>query len=70
MITSFEDLFGVDSDKEIKVSLAYGTDIEAANKVMDLIKEKYNVKESFVHQIGSAVAVHGGPGLLAIAATW
>ncbi|WP_350344186.1 DegV family protein [Proteinivorax tanatarense] len=70
MVNCMEELFSIDSQKEVKVAMAYGTDRKNAEKVMEKIKEKYNVTESMIYQIGSAVAVHGGPGLLAISVTW
>lgn len=69
-INSFEKLFNVDRSKPISIALAYGTDKAYAENVLQRMKEKYNVKEGYVFQTGIAIAVHGGPNLLAACGTW
>ncbi len=69
-VNSFEQLFNVDSQKPIRIALAYGTDKEYAEEVLAKLKEKYNVTEGYVFQTGIAIAVHGGPNLLAACGTW
>ncbi|WP_353893810.1 DegV family protein [Proteinivorax hydrogeniformans] len=70
MVNCMSDLFSIDENKEVKVAMAYGADRIDAEKIMEQIKEKYNVTESMIYQMGSAVAVHGGPGLLAMSVSW
>lgn len=69
-INAFEKLFNVDKTKPISIALAYGTDKAYAEEVLEKMKEKYNVKEGYVFQTGVAIAVHGGPNLLAACGTW
>ncbi|SHK21435.1 EDD domain protein, DegV family [Anaerobranca californiensis DSM 14826] len=69
-IDAFEKLFGVDQNKPIRIALAYGTDKEYAQEVLEKLKEKYNVQQGYIFQTGIAIAVHGGPNLLAACGTW
>lgn len=54
--------------KEQTIGISHGDDLKAANKLKDMIIDKFDLSpEQFViHSIGGAVGAHAGPGTLAL----
>lgn len=68
---SIEDLFHrmektvVDPDGQI-VFISHGDCAEEANELADMIKEKWNVQQILVSEIGPVIGAHAGPGTVAL----
>ncbi len=56
---------GRDLDQQT-VGIVYGMEKESADKVAELLKEKYHVKDVLVSRVGCAIGAHTGPGVLGI----
>lgn len=50
----------------LTITLSHGDDIEAANKVKELIEEEFGPKEFVINYVGSAIGSHSGPGTIAL----
>lgn len=48
------------------IGISHGDDIENAEKLASMIKEKYTPKEIIIHTVGSAIGAHSGPGTIAL----
>ncbi|WP_430787717.1 DegV family protein [Virgibacillus flavescens] len=48
------------------VGISHGDDLENANALAEIIKEKFNPKDIQIEMVGSAIGAHAGPGSLAI----
>jgi len=48
------------------IGINHGDDIESAQKMAELIKEKFETKDVLINYIGCAIGAHSGPGTLAI----
>lgn len=48
------------------VMIAHGDCIEEANYVADLVKEKLTVEQVLIHNIGTVIGSHTGPGVMAV----
>ena len=48
------------------IFITHGDDLEGANKLKDLIIEKFATKEFTINTIGAAIGAHAGPGTIAI----
>ncbi|GIO25731.1 DegV family protein [Ornithinibacillus bavariensis] len=48
------------------IGISHGDDLERAEKLADMIKEKFGVKEFVIEYVGSAIGAHSGPGTLAL----
>jgi DegV family protein with EDD domain len=48
------------------VGINHGDDLDTAEYIRDSIKEKYNVKNFMINDIGSAIGSHTGPGVIGI----
>jgi DegV family protein with EDD domain len=48
------------------VFITHGDDLEAANKLKDLIKEAYGERKFVISPVGSTIGAHSGPGTLAV----
>ncbi|WP_404451717.1 DegV family protein [Virgibacillus necropolis] len=48
------------------IGISHGDDLKTAEKLAELIKEKFNPKEIQIEMVGSAVGSHAGPGTLAL----
>ncbi len=54
-----------DPQKQL-VMVGHGDCLEDAEYVMNLIKEKFTVKESIIHYLDPVIGAHSGPGTLAV----
>lgn len=48
------------------VFICHADAMEDANKLADLVKEKYGVKDAFIGNLGAVIGSHAGPGTLAL----
>lgn len=46
--------------------IVHGDDLEAAEKLAELVKEKFNPKAIHIEMVGSVIGAHSGPGTLAL----
>ncbi|MEJ6951419.1 DegV family protein [Natronospora cellulosivora (SeqCode)] len=56
---------GSELDKQT-VAISHGDDLETAEKVRDMIKDRFGTEDFIISSIGSAVGAHAGPGTIAI----
>lgn len=56
---------GGDFENQV-IGISHGDDIERAEKLAEMIKEKFGVKEFVIEFVGSAIGAHSGPGTLAL----
>lgn len=48
------------------LGISHGDDLERANKLADMIKEKYGNTNISIEMVGSVIGAHAGPGTLAL----
>jgi len=48
------------------IGISHGDDLERAQILASMIKEKFNVKDILIEMVGSSIGAHSGPGTLAI----
>lgn len=52
--------------KDQLIGISHGDDLEAAETLMNMIRERHGCEHFLVSQIGGAVGAHSGPGTLAL----
>lgn len=52
--------------KNQTIGISHGDDIERAEQLAALIKEKFDVQEVIIEMVGSVIGAHSGPGTLAL----
>ncbi|QHE51427.1 DegV family protein [Pontibacillus sp. HMF3514] len=48
------------------IAISHGDDAERAEQLAEMIREEHGTKEIIIHQIGSAIGAHAGPGTIAL----
>jgi DegV family protein with EDD domain len=48
------------------IGISHGDDLERANKLADIMKEKFHPKEIVIEMVGSVIGAHSGPGTIAL----
>ncbi|MBM7571507.1 DegV family protein [Aquibacillus albus] len=48
------------------IGISHGDDLETANKLAEIIKDKFNVKTIEIGMVGSVIGAHSGPGTIAL----
>ncbi|WP_042149057.1 DegV family protein [Paucisalibacillus sp. EB02] len=48
------------------IGISHGDDLERAEKLAEMIKEKFGTKDFVIEYVGSAIGAHAGPGTLAL----
>ncbi|GGA73849.1 DegV family protein [Ornithinibacillus halotolerans] len=48
------------------IGISHGDDLERAEKLAEMIKEKFGAKEFLIEYVGSAIGAHAGPGTIAL----
>src|SRR5699024_9673326 len=48
------------------IGISHGDDLERAEQLASLIKEKFNVKEVIIEMVGAVIGAHSGPGTIAL----
>jgi len=48
------------------IGISHGDDLERAEKLAEMIKEKFGAKEFVIEYVGSAIGAHAGPGTLSL----
>ncbi|MDQ0253763.1 DegV family protein with EDD domain [Evansella vedderi] len=66
MVQEFEQKYG---QELINVAISHANVEDEAKQLIEMMKEKFNVKESVVTDIGPVIGTHVGPGAIAIIAT-
>ncbi|WP_010529913.1 DegV family protein [Lentibacillus jeotgali] len=56
---------GIDFSNQT-IGISHGDDLEKAQKIANMIKEKFDTKEVLIEMVGSTIGAHVGPGTLAI----
>lgn len=56
---------GTDFTNQI-IGISHGDDLETAEKLAALIKERFNVEDIIIEMVGSVIGAHSGPGTLAL----
>ncbi len=56
---------GTDFENQV-VGISHGDDIENAEALATMIREKWNPKEIIIEYVGSVIGAHSGPGTLAL----
>ncbi len=63
LLSLTEEAFG---DKELNVAVIHARAEEDGNKLLEAIQKRFNVKEYLMGDLVSSLAVHGGPGVVAL----
>ncbi|ASN06541.1 DegV family protein [Virgibacillus necropolis] len=56
---------GTDLSEQV-IGISHGDDLETAEKLAELLKEKFNPKEIQIEMVGSVIGSHAGPGTIAL----
>lgn len=56
---------GTDFSNQI-IGISHGDDLETAELLAELIKERFNVKDIIIELVGSVIGAHSGPGTIAL----
>src|SRR5699024_11032614 len=48
------------------VGISHGDDLERAEQLAQMIKEKFHVKDVVIEMVGSVIGAHSGPGTIAL----
>lgn len=60
-----EEANGTDLSNQI-IIITHGDDLKTANKMKEILQERFGVKEFIINTIGATIGAHSGPGTLAI----
>lgn len=66
MLDIIERLKGETDLKEQTIIITHGNDLEAANKLKEMMMERFGVEKFIINTIGSVIGAHAGPGTLAV----
>lgn len=64
MLEIMEDR-GTDLENQV-IGISHGDDLERAEQLATLIKEKFGTKEIIIEMVGSVIGAHSGPGTIAL----
>lgn len=56
---------GTDFTNQV-IGISHGDDLEAAEKLATIIKDKFAVKDVIIEMVGSVIGAHSGPGTIAL----
>ncbi|HLR62878.1 MAG TPA: DegV family protein [Lentibacillus sp.] len=56
---------GIDFSNQT-IGISHGDDLEKAERIADMVKEKFDAKDVLIEMVGSTIGAHSGPGTLAI----
>ncbi|GGB39748.1 DegV family EDD domain-containing protein [Virgibacillus dakarensis] len=56
---------GVDINNQV-IGISHGDDLERAEQLAEMIKEKFQPKDIVIEMVGSVIGAHSGPGTLAL----
>lgn len=56
---------GTDWKNQI-IGISHGDDLDRANQLADMIKEKFHPKDIVIEMVGSVIGAHSGPGTIAL----
>lgn len=66
IIDLMEDRLEVDNLENQTVIITHGDNLEGAEKLKELIKERFKADKFIINTIGAAIGAHSGPGTLAL----
>src|SRR5699024_3707474 len=52
--------------KNQTIGISHGDDLERANQLADMIKERFEVKDVLIRMVGATIGAHSGPGTIAL----
>lgn len=52
--------------KNQTIGISHGDDLETAEKLADMIKEKFGTRNILIEMVGSVIGAHSGPGTIAL----
>ncbi|NMA89759.1 MAG: DegV family protein [Amphibacillus sp.] len=52
--------------KNQTIGISHGDDLERANQLADLIRERFEVKDVQIRMVGATIGAHSGPGTIAL----
>ncbi|MBT2215381.1 DegV family protein [Virgibacillus dakarensis] len=64
-IVDIMDERGVDINNQV-IGISHGDDLERAEQLAEMIKEKFQPKDIVIEMVGSVIGAHSGPGTLAL----
>lgn len=56
---------GIDFSNQT-IGISHGDDLEKAERIADMVKEKFDAKDVLIEMVGSTIGAHSGPSTLAI----
>lgn len=56
---------GTDFENQV-IGISHGDDLDTAETLASMIKEKFGVKEIIIEMVGSVIGAHSGPGTIAL----
>lgn len=56
---------GTDFENQV-IGISHGDDIETANQLAEMIKDKFKPREIVIEMVGSVIGAHSGPGTIAL----
>lgn len=56
---------GADFSEQL-IAISHGDDLDACNKLKDMIKEAYGAKTFLINTVGAGIGAHSGPGTIAL----
>lgn len=56
---------GTDFENQM-IGISHGDDLESAEKLAEMIREKFGVKDILIEMVGSVIGAHSGPGTIAL----
>lgn len=56
---------GTDFENQI-IGISHGDDLERAQKLAEMVKERFGVKDVIIEMVGAVIGAHSGPGTLAL----
>lgn len=56
---------GTDFSNQI-IGISHGDDLETAQKLAEMIKDKFGVEDILIEMVGSVIGAHSGPGTIAL----
>ena len=52
--------------KNQRIGISHGDDLETAEKLAEMIREKFGTEEIIIEMVGSVIGAHSGPGTIAL----
>lgn len=66
LVDYMEKKMGSYRDQNDVVFISHGDDLEAAEMVRDLVKERFGIENFIINNVGPTIGAHSGPGTIAL----